>query len=330
MRSALRIGLFALAVVPGLAALVKPSLTGASGSRSPGAFVAINEAPNMTWSIGLYSPATGVLDRHLGSIPERTFTSNGLALAPDASAVYFTSIPDHPRKRFYLRLMRLDVASRRQTFMADGAQPAISADGGELAYAAFPHGLAVRDLATGHTRTIGLEAYLGHQSELVDASIAWLGDGSDVAVVPSAPAWDLVGRPPPPAHWCGTTDIHPVVVFVHVPAPPEPLTATCARLGDAQLGPPAVLGGSQAKPLSLTAAVEQRGSMDIELISQTGAITPISKTRDSLPLAFDPTGAHIMYLVGHNPPVLWEATIAEGEPIDRVRLRGRGWDDIAW
>jgi hypothetical protein len=43
-----------------------------------------------------------------------------------------------------------------QAFMADGAQPALSNDGTQLAYAGSPRGLAVRDLTTGHTRTIGL------------------------------------------------------------------------------------------------------------------------------------------------------------------------------
>lgn len=99
--------------------------------------------------------------------------------------------------------MRLEVATGRQAFIADGAQPALSNDGTQLAYAASPRGLAVRDLATGHTRTIGLDQ-LGTAANLLNATIGWLGDGSDLAIIPKPTAWDLMG-PPPKLHWCGTT-----------------------------------------------------------------------------------------------------------------------------
>ena len=102
--------------------------------------------------------------------------------------MYFTLIP--PGKRAVsLRLMRLDTATGRQTFIARGAQPALSEDGTRLAYGAWPQGLAVRDLATGQTRKIRLVA-LGQAAELMNASIGWLGDGSDIAIVPSPTIWD--------------------------------------------------------------------------------------------------------------------------------------------
>jgi hypothetical protein len=45
--------------------------------------------------------------------------------------------------------MRLHVATSRESFIADGAQSALSNDGKQLAYGAAPRALAVRDLATG-------------------------------------------------------------------------------------------------------------------------------------------------------------------------------------
>jgi hypothetical protein len=102
-------------------------------------------------------------------------------------------------------------ATRRQTLIADGEQPAVSDDGTQLAYGAAIHGLAVRDLATGTTRTIGLVAQLGKAADLLDASLPWLADGTDIAIIPSPPAWDLVGRRPPPARWCNTIDIRSAV-----------------------------------------------------------------------------------------------------------------------
>lgn len=322
-----------LAVLVGLGVAVGPPLTAASVPAPPGEFVSIAQGHGnpLAWNMALYSSSTGALTRRLATFSELSFTNNGLAFAPDGGAVYFTLIPRHARRRFYLRLMRLDVATGRQTLVADGAQPALSDDGTQLAYAAFPRGLAVRDLATGQTRTIGLVTQLGQAADLLDATISWLADGSDVAIIPSAPAWDLVGRRPSPARWCGTTDAHAVVVFVHVPAPPAPLSADCVHLGRMALNPAIALSGSQASPSSLLLATDSYGdSTRVEQISQTGTTTRVLTIRDSLPLAFDPTGTHLMYLVGHSPPVLWEATVANGHLSDRRRFPKHSWGPIAW
>jgi hypothetical protein len=39
-----------------------------------------------------------------------------------------------------------------------------------------------------------------------------------------------------------------------------------------------------------------------------------------LPLAIDRSGAHILYLVGHSPPALWEATVPGAGRNDAHRL----------
>ena len=263
--------------------------------------------------MSVYLSSTGALVRRLASFSDNVFTSNGLAYAPDGSAVHFTLIPKHRVRRFSLRVMRLDVATGRQTFIADGAQPALSDDGTQLAYGASPRGLAVRDLATGQPRTIGL-AQLGTAADLGNATIAWLGDGSDIAIVPAPTAWDLVGRPPK-AHWCGTTQTHGVIVFVHVPAAPAPMTARCVHLAGQPLGPGALaLAGSAASPMTVLVATDVRGDKTlVEQITQSGAISPVLTIRNSLPLSFDPSGTHLLYLVGHSPPTLTEATIDNGQ-----------------
>lgn len=140
-----------------------------------------------------------------------------------------------------------------------------------------------------------------------------------------------MGRRPSPARWCGTTDAHAVVVFVHVPAPPAPLSADCVHLGGMALNPAIALSRSQASPSSLLLATDSYGdSTRVELISQTGTTTRVLTIRDSLPLAFDPTGTRLLYLVGHSPPVLWGATIADGRLSDRWRLPKNSWGPIAW
>ena len=328
-----RIGFVALVVLVGLAVIVGPSITGASVPAPPSRFVSIiqDQGNGFRWQMSLYSSQTGKLSRSLASFSQSSFTNNGLALAPSGNAVYFTLIPRHAGRRFGLRLMRFDVETRRQTLIADGAQPAISDDGTQLAYATFPHGLAVRELASGQTRKIGLAAQLGRQADPLKAAVVWLGDGTDVAIIPSPPAWDLVRRQPSPAHWCGTTSSHAVIVLVHVPTPPAPLTADCVRLaGPAMIGAIA-LAASPTSPTSVLVATDGPGdSTRVEQIADTGKTEHLLTIRSSLPVAFDPSGTHLMYLIGHSPPTLWQATITDGHLTNRLRLPKHNWGAIAW
>ncbi len=328
----LRYGFAALASLVALAVVVGPSLTSASVPAPPPSFVLVTQdhGDPLRSQLSVYSSTTGRLIRRLASFSDTTFTNNGLAYAPDGSAVYFTLIPRHPGRRFSLRLMRLDVVTGRQTLIANGAQPALSSDGTQLAYGASPRGLAVRDLATGSTRTIGL-AQLGRAADLGNATIGWLGDGDDIAIIPSPTAWDLVGRPPT-LHWCGTTQAHAVVVFVHVPAPPAPLTANCVHLtGRPPLAAVAV-GASPESPTKLLLATDSYGDRTlIEQIAETGVLSPVLRIPNSLPLAFDPSGTHLLYLVGHNPPTLTEATIDNGRlTLSRWRNRRLSLGALAW
>jgi hypothetical protein len=120
-----------------------------------------------------------------------------------------------------------------------------------------------------------------------------------------------------------------LAAFVHVPAQPAPLTAHCARVAGKALAP--AMAASPASPTPLLIATDSDGARtQVERIAQTGFTTPLLTIRDSLPLAFDPTGNHLMYLVGHRPPRLWEATIADGHLTGRSRLLGQGWGSIAW
>jgi hypothetical protein len=324
-------GLAALACLVGLAIVIVPSLTSASVEvPPPPTFVVVRDEGTRS-QISVYSSSTGALVRSLASFSDQTFTNNGLAFAPDGSAVYFTLIPQHRARAFSLRVMRLDVATDRQTFIADGAQPAISDDGTQLAYGASPRGLAVRDLATGQTRTIGL-AQLGTAAQLGNAAIGWLGDGSEIAIIPAPTPWDLVGRPPK-LHWCGATQTHAVIVFVHVPAPPARLTADCVHLEERALGPGAIaLAGSPATPTTLLVAADISGdNTRVEQITQSGKISPVLTIRNSLPLAFDPSGTHLLYLVGHSPPTLTEATIDNGQLTNSSwRNRDLALGALAW
>lgn len=306
-----RYGWVAVACLMGSATLIGPS--SASLPAPPPTFVVVTQQGRQFRSqMSVYSSTTGAIVRRLASFSDTTFTGNGLAYAPDGSAVYYTLIPQRPARQFSLRLMRLDVATGRRSFIAAGAQPALSNDATQLAYGASPRGLAVRDLATGQTRTIALRQ-LGRAANLLNATIGWLGDGSDLAVVPAPTAWDLVGRPPK-LRWCGTSQSRAVIVFVHVPVPPAPLTADCVHLTGRVLGAKIVLAGDPASPTSALVATDGDGDRTlVERITHDGATSRVLTIPDSLPLSFDPSGSRLLYLVGHNPPTLTEATIADGQ-----------------
>lgn len=165
----------------------------------------------------------------------------------------------------------------------------------------------------------------------MNASIHWLGDGSEVAIVPGPTAWDLIGKPPK-LSWCGTSQSHPVVVFVHVPAPPAALTAKCVHLsGSAAVGGAVALGSTRAEPKTLLlAGGADGGNTVVEKVSQSGAVRTVLTIPDSLPMSFDPSGTHLLYIAGHKPPKLTEATISNGRLTRGPWLRRFGLEAAAW
>ena len=148
-----------------------------------------------------------------------------------------------------------------------------------------------------------------------------LADGSDIAIVPSPPAWDLVGRPPSskPRGSCRFSARRAVVVFVHVPPSPGHLSARCVHIR----GPAPVaekVAGDVASPTSLLLANLDGSRANVERIAVAGTVTSVLTLGGSLPVAIDRVGEHVLYLVGHSPPALWEATIADGGLTDARRL----------
>jgi WD40-like Beta Propeller Repeat len=115
-----------------------------------------------------------------------SFTNNSFAISPDGHSVYVTLIPKSKRWRSLL-LERIAASDGKQTFIANGEQPAISPNGQMLAYVmgdrAGPR-IAVRDLASGRTRSINVARFFSERTDVLGASIAWVGDDSDIAVVP--------------------------------------------------------------------------------------------------------------------------------------------------
>lgn len=122
-----RLDLVGLAVtgLVGLAVAFTPPVSSGAVPTPLRTFVAVSSSGK----IALYSSLTGERVKTLATSPSHLFTDNGLAYAPDGSSVYFTLIPSRRERALSLRLMRLDVQTGRQRFVADGAQPALSNDG---------------------------------------------------------------------------------------------------------------------------------------------------------------------------------------------------------
>ncbi len=327
------LGVLVAIVLPGCGGGSVSSRVGGLGwpaSRaSPSKFVGV-ASRGLGYELEAYSARTGAPIRQLGRFSWRTFTNNGLAISPNGRGVYFTLIPRHRSRPFALRLMRLDLVTRRRSFVTDGAQPALNESGTELAYATFPTGLAVRDLRTGRTRAIAL-SQLDNAANVEAGAIGWLSDGSDVAIVPSGTAWDLMGKPPK-ERWCGTSQKTGVIVFVHVPPPPAALDARCIRVPRALMGGRVVVAPDPASARSaLVATTGASAGTLVEQISRSGAIEKVVSIPDSLPIAFDTSGDHLLYLKGHQTPTLMEATIRPGRVVNGPwRDRNIGVGAAAW
>jgi hypothetical protein len=131
----------------------------------------------------------------------RTFggslTNNGLAVSPDRRYVYLTLIG-----RRSLLIEQVAVATGRRQAIAEGEQPAVSPDGRLLAYATG-RGQAgmveLRTLSTGATTTIDIRSLLGPSTELLDGSLTWLDDGTDLVAIPQRVPIAATATPAPAA-----------------------------------------------------------------------------------------------------------------------------------
>lgn len=180
-----------------VAAMVVIVLTADAGSRvrkssvmaplvglrvsTPNGFVLVNSRPRGGVELSLRSVVTGRVIRTFGSVG-RSFTNNGLSVTPDQRAVYLTVITKPS-----LAIERLDAATHRLHFVADGTDPAVSPDGQELAYTSARGSsdvLYVRNLRSGATRKLLLRSLTGAKRPLFNGRLAWTRDGSEIVISP--------------------------------------------------------------------------------------------------------------------------------------------------
>ena len=283
--------------------------------------------------IKMFSPVTGRVVRSVAALG--TGTGNGFALSPDSRSVYLVRVSHRQ-----IRIQRISVATGRKSFVAVGAQPAVSPDGHFLAYATgrLSSELAVRNLVSGRTRTVDLTRLIGSGSSLIGGQIAWLGSGTQVAAIPSgnvvAQAADGRSAAAGPDRFCASaTRLCLIVVDLSAGR------IRARRIVIPGLNP-SLMSGDLTRNRSLRMVATRAGgppSVDEVTISGSGAsVTHLANfPPGALAVAFAPAGDRILYLAGHRPVALSVATIRDGRLADVRRLfadssKGGGFDLAAW
>ncbi len=245
--------------------------------------------------------------KDLGTV--QGWTNNGLALSPDGRSVYVVV-----NQASSLAIERLSASTGAETYVAEGEQPAISPDGRLLAYGSGPSGsntLVVRDLTSGKDQSIDLKGLLGGQTDLLNASITWLGDGSKVVVIPGGAANDLMGGTTPPvaAGSCSAISEDDTCLIIVSVRAGHPLSAKRHILSGFGFAFP-VMGSSGSSDVVLIGYADHHTSVyTADLSQQTSRITRLFSLPSVLPLAFGARGSTFFYLVGHGPESLWLAKV---------------------
>jgi hypothetical protein len=275
----------------------------------PSSFVLVSTS-GLTSTVELRSASTGQLVQDVGTFGQ-SFTNNGLALSPDGRYVYVTFNAHQT-----LLLERIDVASGSRTLIADGEQPSLSPSGRLLAYATGPDGsetLVVRDLSSGVTRSVNLAKLLGPDTDLLNASITWLGDGSEIVIAPGGVASAVTTTEPASPGSCSAVASSATCLLVVGLTAGNSLTANRLVLSD--LGSFNItIGGDDSLPRSVLIAISETDGTAVDRVDLSSAgvsVVRLLSLPPVLPLAFDPGGTHLLYLDGHSPPALWVGEITQ-------------------
>jgi hypothetical protein len=298
-----RLGLVVAALLLGASTAAQATVTPAPTVGDSSNFVlATGSGPDFH----IESASTGTLVKDLGSV--QGWTNNGLALSPDGQSVYVVV-----NQITTLAIERLSVSTDAETFVAQGEQPAVSPDGRQLAFgsgASGSHTLVVRDLSSGKDRSIDLRKLLGGQTDLLNASITWLGD-SKIVVIPGGVANDLMSQPTPRAvpGSCSAASVNDSCLIVVGDRTGHSLTAKRVILSGLPSGGPVIAAPGSSDLVIAAFGGRHSGIFKAHLAGDAGRITRISSLPSVLPLAFGARGAKLFYLVGHGPEALWVARV---------------------
>jgi hypothetical protein len=299
---------------------------------NPPIFVGSWQDTDLSTSVRLYSARTGRVVKQLATFGE-SFTNNGLALSPDGGSVFVTLIG-----KSSLYIERISTSTRRRGFVAFGAQPAISPDGRYLAYGTGGHyqELAVRQLSSGKTTTFDLRSLIGNRANLLAGQIAWLGDGSQIALIPQfdlTPVGASASHPQvtKSASCSQTRSDQTCLIVVDLRSSKSP--ARMLLLSEPSPGIDQMSTClSQPDAVALVMSLGDHSFVEKVTISSTGvhAVTLADLSPD-LVMAMNPLADGVLYLVGHTAPALWVAELSGGRLVNaHLLIRNSMLAPIAW
>jgi hypothetical protein len=284
----------------------------ARAAKNPPNFVLANQSGN---DFEVESAVTGKVVKDLGGIPG--YTNNGMALAPNGRDLYVTV-----NRATSLDVEDIDLETGGETFIAEGEEPSISPSGRYLAYGTGPAGsqdLVVRDLASGSVRSIDLQALLGQETDLLNASITWVG--SRVVVMPGGVANDLMGGAPPvplPGS-CSAVPASSSCLIIVTSGVGGRLSATRAVLRGVELGD-AVIGASGRSDLLMATFNHSATVYEADLAAGAPTVTRWFAVPSALPVAVGADGRELFYLRGHGPVSLWVGQVSRHRLLDARML----------
>jgi hypothetical protein len=302
---------------------------------TPPVFAAVSSAEGSESSVELRSVATGRVVSVLGHLGG-SWTNNGFAFSPDERFVYFTLIPKSSRWQSLL-LEQLSVATHRRRLIADGEQPSVSSNGRFLAHVSGEGrsaAIVVRDVASNRRRALNLARLVGPKNDMLNAAVAWLGDGTQLAVFEAccAIAASTTGAPARSrGSSAASNGLHLIVVSV-----PRHGSLSARRVvlpGATQM--PQSVGTDATRPNSLLVSWligGDRAAVERLTISRSRAtLGRVLTIAHSLVVSFDASGRQLLYLLGHSPPNLWTATINDHQLDHRhLLVKNPSLDALAW
>ena len=330
-----RVAGLAVLAVAGAAGLVH-AVPAATAPVTPPVFAAVDMGANSGARAELRSVTTGAVLSTLGDLGP-SWTNNGFAFSPDGRYVYFTLIPKSTRLSS-LSLEQVAVATHQRRFIAFGEQPSVSPDGRLLAYVSGEDRSAtivVRDTASGRRRSTNLARLLGSQSDMLNASTAWLGDGAQLAVIEACCpiAVSKASAPAGPRSTRGSPGDQLHLIVVSVPRHGSLRARRVVLPGASQM--PESVGADPTRPNALLVSWligHDRAAVDRLTIGASRAtLARVLAIAHALVVAFDPSGRQLLYLLGHSPPALWTATVQDGQLSQRrLLIRDPPLDAYAW
>jgi hypothetical protein len=298
-------------------------------------FASAEGSSELATRLVLRSVRNGRIVRRLGQFGEH-FTNNGLAMTPDARAVYLTLTP-HRHGWANLLIERVSVSTRRRSVVAHGWEPSLSPDGRLLGYISY-HGRAesinVKDLATGQTRSVNVDAILGAGHVLAETPPGWIGDGTTLAVPITLPPRANAGSARPAASTAGQGSQTPLLRLAAVSVPATGALSAHAITVSGLREYAEMLSADTSTPNTLLDVGNANdNSAPLEQITLSGSGASACRLLEiphALVLGFDPRGQQLLYVGGSRPPATWRATIDGTHLTARYRYPPNRAGTIAW